>query len=309
LATPDFEQPMRGELLWVYEGLTDYLGVILTTRCGLWTNANFREYIALEAAALDRQQGRSWRPLSDTTDAAQLLYMARAEGESWRRGTDFYEEGDLIWLEADVIIRQQSQGRKSLDDFCKAFYGGQSGAPQVIPYGLEDIINALNGIVPYDWRGFFQQRVYNINTRAPLGGIEGAGWRLAYTNVIPARLKAREASDKYTDMSWSLGVLIKEDGSITDVIPGSPADKAGIGTAMKLIAVNSRRWTPDLLREAVRAAQTDTAPIQLLVENEDYFKTCDVDYHEGEKYPELERDPAKPDVLSQILTPLTPEPP
>jgi predicted metalloprotease with PDZ domain len=306
LATPDFQQPMKGDLLWVYEGLTDYLGLVLAVRSGLWTNENFRQTLALEAARLDQQPGRSWRSLADTTAAAQLLYLARDEGASWRRSTDFYEEGDLIWLEADALIRQQSQGKRTLDDFCKKFHGGKSGPPQVVPYTLEDIITTLNETSPYDWRQFFQARVYSTNPRAPFGGIEAAGWRLGFTNAIPEMLKIAESARKFVDLSFSLGLTLKEDGVIQDVIPGSPADKAGAGAAMKLVAVNGRRWTAEILRAAVKAAKTNSAPIELLVENEEYFVTCKVDYHDGEKYPQLERDASRPDLLAEILKPLTP---
>jgi predicted metalloprotease with PDZ domain len=240
--------------------------------------------------------------------AAQLLYDARKEGSSWRRSVDFYQEGALIWLEADVLIRQQSQGRRSLDDFCKKFYGGPSGPPRVVPYTFDDVVAALNEVAPHDWRQFFQARVYDIEARAPLGGIEGAGWRLVYSNTVPDMLKSAESALKYTDLRFSLGLTIMEGGAVGDVIPGSPADKAGVGAAMKLVAVNGRRWTPDLLRTAVKAAMTNTAPIELLVENEDYFKSCKLDYHEGEKYPWLERDSTKPDLLKEILKPLTPAP-
>jgi len=308
LATPDFEQPMLGELLWVYEGLTDYLGQVLTARCGLWTEEDFRQRLALEAARLDRQPGRGWRPLVDTTVAAQLLYGARKEGSAWRRSVDFYPEGALIWLEADVLIRQQSQGRKSLDDFCQKFYGAPSGPPMVVPYTLDDVVAALNEVAPHDWRQFFQQRVYDVNPRAPLGGIEGAGWRLVYSNTVPDMLKSAESAQKFTDLRFSLGLTITEGGAVQDVIPGSPADKAGVGAAMKLVAVNGRRWTADLLRTAIKAARTNTAPIELLVENEDYFKSCKVEYHDGEAYPRLERDATKPDLLTGILKSRTPAP-
>jgi predicted metalloprotease with PDZ domain len=308
LATADFQQPMQTEMLWVYEGLTDYLGIVLAARCGLWTNENFREYIAAEAGLLDHAPGRNWRTLADTAVAAQLLYDAREEGAAWRRSVDFYDEGDLIWLEADVLIRQQTHGRRSLDDFCRKFYGGQSGPPQVIPYTREDIVAALNEIAPYDWDAFFQKRIYDINPRAPLGGIEGGGWRLTYTNAVPDLQRVREGAHKYTDMRMSLGFLVKEDGGIIDVIPGSPADQAGVGAGMTLVAVNGRRWTPEILRDAVKSAATNTAPLELLVENADYFKTCKLNYHGGEKYAQLERDPAKPDLLSEILKPLTPAP-
>ena len=308
LATPDFQQPMEGELLWVYEGLTTYLGLVLTARCGLWSEETFRQKLALDAARLDRQPGRTWRSLVDTAVAAQLLYDARSEGSAWRRSVDFYPEGALIWLEVDALIRQQSQGHRSLDDFCKKFFGGPSGPPRVVPYTFDDVIAALNEVAPYDWRQFFQTRIYATTPRAPLGGIDGAGWRLVYSNTVPEMLKSAESVQKYTDLRYSLGLTIKEGGAVQDVVSGSPADQAGVGPAMKIVAVNGRRWTPDILRTAIQAASTNSAPIELLVENEDYFKSCKVDYHEGEKYPRLERDPAKPDLLTEILKPLTPAP-
>jgi len=309
LATPDYQQPMDDELLWVYEGLTDYLGKILAARSGLQTNADFREMFAMTAAMLDHRSGRSWRSLADTAVAAQLLYESPTTGIGWRRGTDFYPEGDLIWLEADTIIRQQTHGKRSLDDFCKKFHGGVSGPPQVVSYTYDDVVRTLNEVAAYDWNGFFQKRVYEIAPRAPLGGIENAGWRLAYTNEVPALLKTSEGQRKFTDMSFSLGLTLAENGTVNDVLPGTPADQAGVGADMKLIAVNGRAWTADILRAAVKTAATNSAPIELLVENGDYFKTCRLDYHGGEKYPCLERDPTRPDLLAEIIKPLTPEPP
>ncbi len=308
MATPDFQQPMRDELLWDYEGLTDYLGKVMAARSGLQTNEDFRETFALTAAVLDHRAGRSWRSLADTTVAAQLLYLAPSTGTAWRRGTDFYPEGDLIWLEADTVIRQQTGGKRSLDDFCKKFYGGENGPPKVIPYSYDDVVKALNEIAPYDWRGFFQKRVYEINPQAPLGGIENGGWHLAYTNALPTLLKTREGQRKYTDLSFSIGLNLGSDGNINDVLPGTPAAAAGIGAGMKLVAVNGRVWTADNLRAAVKMAATNSAPVELLVENGDYFKSCRLDYHGGEKYPVLERDTNRPDLLSDIIKPLTPEP-
>ncbi|MGO8839239.1 MAG: M61 family metallopeptidase [Limisphaerales bacterium] len=308
MATPDYEQTVQDELLWDYEGLTDYLGQILAARSGLQTNEDFRETLALTAATLDHRAGRMWRPLADTTVAAQLLCLAPSAGVSWRRGVDFYPEGDLIWLEADTLIRRQTQGQRSLDDFCKKFCGGESGPPRVVPYTYDDVVKALNETAPYDWRGFFQQRVYEINPRAPLGGIENAGWRLAYTNALPALLKTREGQRKYTDLSFSLGLNLGSDGTINDVLPGTPAARAGIGPAMKLVAVNGRAWTADNLRQAIKSAATNSTPIELLIENGDYFKNYRLDYHGGEKYPCLERDTNRPDLLGDIIRPLTPEP-
>ncbi len=308
LATPDYQQPMRDELLWVYEGLTDYYGKVLAARSGLQTNDNFREEIALNAAMLDHRSGRQWRSLADTTVAAQLLYDSPGNGANRRRSVDFYPEGDLIWLEADTIIRRQTQDKKSLDDFCRKFHGGESSAPRVLPYTFDDVVGTLNSIAPFDWKGFFQKRVYEITEHAPLGGIENSGWRLAYTNAVPPLLKIREGQRKYTDVNYSLGFTGASEGGIGDVRPGSAADAAGIIQGMKLIAVNNRSWSEKILRAAVKAAVTNRAAVDLLVKRDDYYQTCKVDYHGGEKYPVLERDAAKPDLLDEILQPLTPEP-
>jgi predicted metalloprotease with PDZ domain len=308
LATPDYQQPMRGELLWVYEGLTDYLGKVLAARSGLTTTTNFQTAIALVAAMLDHRDGRFWRSLADTTVAAQLLYDASSTGTSRRRSVDFYPEGDLIWLEVDTLIRQQTHGQKSLDDFCKKFHGGGNGAPQVVPYNVTEVLTTLNAIAPYDWKNFFQTRVYAVNPRAPLGGINNSGWRLAYTNEIPALLKIREGQRKYTDVNYSLGFTLGTDGSIGDVLPRSPADRVGVVQGMKLIAVNGQSWSAKVLRDALKTAVTNSAPIELLTLRDDFYQTFRVDYHGGEKYPVLQRDPTKPDLLADILKPLTPEP-
>ncbi|HEY7087461.1 MAG TPA: PDZ domain-containing protein [Tepidisphaeraceae bacterium] len=309
LATPDYQQPMQGELLWVYEGLTDYLGLVLAARSGLWTEEQFREDLALTAAGLDIQGGRNWRPLADTAVAAQELYHSPREGRARRRGTDFYPESALIWLEADVIIRQQSQGKKSLDDFCRRFHGGTSGPPQVVPYTLDDVVAALNETLPYDWKQFVKARIYDINPHAPMGGVEGGGWHLVFKDTRPEMLKSMEQKRKFTDMSYSLGFALKEDATIQDVIPNSLADKAGLAAGMQVIAVNGRKFSTEILRDALKAAKKDPAPIELLVDNHDYFKTFKLDYHDGERYPNLERDSAKPDLLSDVIKPLVPPPP
>ena len=308
LATPDYQQPMKTELLWVYEGLTSYLGNVLATRSGLRTNATYRQALALAAAKLDHEPGRNWRSLADTTIAAQLVYNARPEGFALRRGTDFYPEGELLWLEADVLIRQQSHGRRSLDDFCKKFFGVPNTQPKVVTYSLSDLLATLNEVAPYDWRRFFQDRVYATTPHPPLGGIQAGGWRLVYNDKPSDLLKTSESVRKFTDLRYSLGIEIKEGGAIADVVPGSPADKAGLAPSMKLVAVNGRRWTKEILCAAIQSAKTNAAPIELLAENQDFFKTCPVRYRDGEKYPDLERDETKPDLLSEILRPLTPAP-
>jgi predicted metalloprotease with PDZ domain len=304
LATRNYQDPMKGDLLWVYEGLTEYLGRILTARSGLWTPEQYREALAATAAMLDHRTGRTWRPLEDTARSVQILRMQGPQWQSWRRGLDYYPEGELIWLEVDTIIRQQSNGQKSLNDFCRLFHGGESGPPKVVPYTFDDVVKTLNQVTPYDWAGLLQERVNAVKAGAPLGGIERGGWRLVYNDQPNVLIHTDEQLDKYVDASFSLGFTMKEDGEFLDVIQGSPAYLAGIGPGMKLVAVNGRAWDKDVLQDALRASRDRKQPIDLLVENAKFFKTYSVDYHDGIRNPHLERTDAA-DVLGEIVKPLT----
>lgn len=297
-----FDQPMRGELLWVYEGLTQYLGEVLTARTGALTADQYRDALAITAAEMEATRGREWRPLADTAVAAQVLYGARSDWALLRRGVDFYPESDLLWLEADMLIRARTGGKKSLDDFCRLFYGGRSGEPAVVPYAADDVFAALNQITPYDWKKFWTERLQRTAAHAPLEGILASGWTLSWADTPSDIHHAREESSKTTDARFSIGLLVGEDGSIPDMVPDSPAARAGAGPGMRLVAVNGRRFTREILREAIRASKT--TPVELLVENGDYFQTFRLDYSGGERYPRLERAATKPDVLSTIIRPL-----
>lgn len=305
LATPNYQEPMIGDLLWVYEGLTEYLGDLLAERSGLWTADQYREALASTAAALDHRTGRNWRSLEDTARSVQLLRLMGPQWESWRRGLDYYPEGELIWLEVDSIIRQQTHGQRSLDDFCRRFHGGESGPPKVVPYTFDDVVRTLNEIAPYDWAKLLHERVGATSTHAPLGGIEREGWKLVYTDKPNAFIEALEKVVKFGNFSYSLGFTVEKDGELQDVIVDSPAYRAGIGPGMKLVAVNGRKWSPDILHDAIKSAQGSDAPIDLLIENAQFFKTCSVVYHDGEKNPHLEHVASEEDLLDKNLQPLT----
>ncbi len=309
LATPDYQQPMKGELLWVYEGLTQYLGNVLAARSGIWTPEEYREHLAQIAANLDHRPGRLTRPLIDTTIGAQLFYNAPSEWAADRRGTDFYDEGWLIWLDADTLIRRQTNGARSLDDFCQRFHGGQSGAPVVKTYTFEDVVSTLNDVAPYDWRKFLNDRLYSTDFHAPLDGIARGGWRLTYDSTRTQLIKDLEDGRDSIEMGYTLGLRLKSDGMIRDVLSGTPGAKAGLGPGMIITAVNGRGWSSSVLRDEVSAAaKSKTAPLTLLVNNEGAMKTIALDYHGGEQYPHLVRDASKPDLLGQILAPRTSKP-
>jgi predicted metalloprotease with PDZ domain len=305
LATRNYQEPMIGDLLWLYEGLTDYLGNLLAERSGLTSPEQYREALASTAASLDHRSGRSWRPLEDTARSVQSLRMMGSQWSDWRRSLDYYPEGQLIWLEVDAIIRQQTHSKRSLDDFCRGFEGGQSGPPMVVPYTFDDIVRALNDVAPYDWASLLRDRVGSTSTHAPLGGIERDGWKLVYNDHPNAFTMAAEKVWKFEDFSYSLGFTIDKDGKLDDVIVGSPAYQSGLGPGMKLIAVNGRKWTPSVLHAAIKAAQGTAAPIDLLVENAQFFQTYSILYHEGDKNPHLERVSGEPDLVNYLLTPLT----
>jgi predicted metalloprotease with PDZ domain len=242
LATPDFQQPMKGELLWVYEGLTEYLGTILTARSGLLTPAQTREHLAETASELDHRAGRRWRSLQNTANAAQILYFQPPEWGSYRRGVDFYPEAVLIWLEVDATIRKLTGDRKSMDDFCHVFYGGPDGEPVIKTYTFEDLVATLNGIAPYDWTAFFRARLDSTEPGAPLGGITGGGWKLVYNDDPNEILSAGEAGSGSGNFTASIGLRVKHDGTVVDAIPGMPAFEGGLSAYLE----NCRRQRPSI---------------------------------------------------------------
>jgi predicted metalloprotease with PDZ domain len=313
LSTPDFQQPMKGDLLWVYEGLTQYYGEVLSARSGIETDADYREWLAWTAAYLDNWPGRTWRSLEDTAVSAQLLYMVPGEAwRSWRRWVDFYDESWLMWLDADVTIRQLTHGQKSLDDFCRLFHGAPSSPPQLVPYTFDEVVAALNQVAPNDWQKFFHDRLDEITLHPPMGGITGGGWRLVYSDQPNSYIAAMEQSESLVAENFTLGIAVSsldgtKGGELLDVIPGSPAAEVGLAPGMKLLTVNGRAWSPDVLRDAIVGAKGTAEPIILQVDNVGYAQTVRVHYHGGLRYPHLERDSSAPDLLTNTLQPLVPQ--
>jgi predicted metalloprotease with PDZ domain len=300
LATPDYEQPMRTDLLWVYEGLTSYLGDMLAARSGERSAALARDALAQIAADLDHRSGRVWRDLQDTADGVPDMQNAPRAWEDYRRGLDYYDEDVLNWLWADVIIRQQTKGAKSLDDFCKLFHGAPGGPPMVKTYTFDDIVTALNQVAAYDWRTFWTERLRNHGPGAPLGGLEGSGWKLVYDETASELDRAEDHDEKLIEARYSVGLSAGGDGVIRDTIEGMVAAQAGLGPGMKIVAVNGRRFSPEIWHDAVKTAKASPLPIELIIENTDYFRVVKLDYHGGEKYPHLVRDESKPDLLGEI---------
>jgi predicted metalloprotease with PDZ domain len=303
LATKDYNQPLRGDLVWMYEGLTEYLGSVLATRSGMETPELFRERLAYVISHLEYESGRTWRPLADTAISAQILFSAREDYSALRRGIDFYGEGQLVWLEVDTLLRQLSHGTKSIDDFCREFYASGDASPSVNPYTLDDVIAALNRVTPYTWADFFRERVDTVQTGAPVQGVENAGWKLTYDDIRPEYWNTTEDQDRTTDMLPSLGISVKSDGLVADVVIGSPAQRAGVAPGATITSVNGRQFSATVLREEVQGAARNNDPIELIVRNGEHTSTRKADYHGGERYPHLERRNGQPDTLTEIVQP------
>lgn len=305
LLSNNFQEPVQSDLLWAYEGLTRYLDVVLTGRSGLRTPEEVRDYLAWAAGYLEQDRpGRSWRSLQDAAVSVRLLYAASDEWTGWRRGwTDVYDEGALIWLEADGIIRDLTNAQHSLDDFCREFFAVKKRASAVETYTMDDITKTLDKLAHYDWQNFFNERLHSHGPDAPLGGLRRAGWELRYSDTANGYVSLREGLEHRLDATWSIGASVYEDGLVQDVIPGTPAFKAGMAPEMKVTQVNGAKWSLASLRRAIMQAKNPNAPVKLVLQQGRREVRARIDYHEGEKYPHLLRVERKKDMLEEILAP------
>ena len=302
LWTPNFNVPMGDSLLWVYEGGTQYWGYVLAARSGLWGPDQFRQAMAMVAANYDRNRpGFQWRSIEDTTNDPIIAQRAPLPYRSWQMSEEYYSAGQMTWLAVDAKIRALTHDRKSLDDFARAFFGVDDGSFVTRTYTFDDVVNALNGVVKYDWAGFLHGYI-DVRNPPLLGGLEAAGWKLVYTDK-PNDYEKLMSSRYHADISaaFGIGLQVGKDGRIGDVRWNGPAFKAGVGSGETLVAVNGQAFTPDVLTDAVKAAKGGTAPIQLLLKYQDQYKTVPVDYHGGLQYPHLVRIKGAPDYLDQII--------
>jgi len=310
LYQPDFATPQQGALLWVYEGMTQYLGNVLAARSGLKNQEQYREMLAISAAQLDSKVGREWRPTEDTAVAASILRSGSPAWSNWKRGQDYYQEGELLWLDADTLIRKLTDNKKSLDDFLKIFLGlnGDTG-PEIVTYDREELVKDLNQVVPYDWAKFLHDRIDLINPRADLAGIEQGGYRLVYQDkpTKSERTMASTSGPRRAGLNcwYSLGLRLSQDGVISDVRWNGPSDKARLAPGYKILAVNGHIFSNDSLRDAIKAAKGTNDPIHVIVQADTFVSTFDIDYHDGERYPALQRIPGTPAYLDNITTPRT----
>lgn len=301
LTTPNYQVPQWTDLLWVYEGMNQYLGDVLSFRSGIREPRLFPEYLASVYADMDMESGRSTTPLIDLTTGAPYYYTARGSYGSIRRNAnDFYSEGGLVWLDADTIIRQRSRGARSLDTFLQRFTLPAVTGPIVVPYTREQVESLLNAVEPYDWHDFFERYVYRVSTHPPNEEFERAGWRFAYTAKPNEFLTAE---DRGVEGWFSYGADMSEAGTVSDVRADSPAWRAGLSPGMRVLAVDNQRFSVGAWEYAMRRAQHSSAPTSLIVSQTGWFQTLSLDYHGGMRYPHLERIEGTPDMLAAIAAP------
>ena len=300
--TADFNTPMRNSLLWVYEGQTQYWGNVLAARSGMSSKQEALDAMASMAAAYDNRVGRGWRAMQDTVHDPIISARQPQAWNSWQRSEDYYSEGQLIWLDADTLIREQSKGKKSLDDFARAFFGMNDGAwKDPLTYDFEEVVKTLNAVHPHDWATFLRARLDGNGPGAPLDGVTRGGYRLVYSATPSDHTKTEETRRRITDLTYSLGLVLNKDGEFTAVQWEGPAFKAGLADGLKLIAVNGVAYDSDRLKEAITAAKGGKAPIELLVKDGERYRTVPVAYHDGLRYPRFERIAGTPARLDDIL--------
>lgn len=307
LWTPDYRVPMRGSLLWVYEGQTTFWGNVLAARAGLTTKQEALDAIAAAMAGLEATSGRVWRSLADTTADPVIAYSSPKAWIGWQRGKDYYPEGMAVWLEIDAVLRRVSGGTKSIDDFARAFFGDRDGDWGVVTYDLADVTATLHRIEPrHDWQRLITQRLTETGAAAPLNGLAENGYRLTYSDTPSAFIKAGEKQRKRTDLAYSIGLVIGRDGEILNVGWDSAAYKAGLVVGETIVSVDGVAYSGDVLKAAITAAKGDgraaAAPITLIVKQGDRIEERRVDYHAGLRYPQLSKIGTGESGLDRLLT-------
>lgn len=304
LWTPDFRTPMQDSMLWVYEGQTQFWGYVLGARSGMLSKENTLGALAATAAAYGyATPGRTWRPLVDTTNDPIIAERRPQPWRSWQRSEDYYSEGQLIWTDVDRIIREQSGGKRSIDDFARAFFGMNDGDFGELTYGFDDIVRTLNSVQPYDWAAYLKAHVYDIAAKPPLEGLTKGGYDLVFTDTPTNWIKSAESNNKYTDLTYSGGLTVDHDGKVGAVIWDSAAFNAGLTVGSEILAVNSLAFDGDSIKAAITAAKGNSQPIKLLVKDGDRFRTLDLNWHEGLKYPRLVKNMKGPGTLDELLAP------
>ncbi|BDU19606.1 M61 family peptidase [Dyella sp. GSA-30] len=302
LATPSFNVPMQDSLLWVYEGQTQFWGYVMAARSGLWKDDQARDMLAYVAATYEKGRPglQQWRNIQDTTNDPIIAMRRPLPFRNYQMSEDYYSGGQMIWLEVDAKLRELSGNKKSIDDFGKSFFGVKNGEWDVNTYTFEDVVKTLNDIQPFDWAPYLRER---LDGHGPItNGIAAHGWKLVYNDKPSDMVKGVEMRRGSTDLTYSLGVSIGKGGDINDVLWDGPAFKAGLSPGMKLIGVNGKEFSGDALKDAITASAKDKSkPVELLVKNFDEFQTLRIDYHDGLKYPHLERDTGTKDTLSDLL--------
>ncbi|MFL6829866.1 MAG: M61 family metallopeptidase [Sphingomicrobium sp.] len=304
LWTPDYRTPMQDTMLWVYEGQTQFWGYVLGARSGMLSKQDTLDAIAATAATYGvGTPGRRWRPLIDTTNDPIIAERAPQPWRSWQRSEDYYSEGQLIWTDVDRIIRQQSRGRRSIDDFARAFFGVRDRDWGELTYTFEDVVATLNRVQPYDWRGYLQRRVYDVAAQPPLEGITQGGYRLVFTDQPTRWISTAEKRNKNNDLTYSGGFVVGNDGKITSVLWDSAAFNAGIAVGSEVVAVNGRQFDADALKRAIRAAAGNRPAPELLIKDGEVYRTVKLDWHGGLKYPRLEKAGRGAGTLDALLAP------
>lgn len=318
LWTPNYNVPMQNSLLWVYEGMTEFWSPVLSARSGLWDDAFTKDALAWVAAVYgDQRPGRAWRNLQDTTNQPIMAYGRSRAHPTWQRGTDYYSEGTLLWLDVDAQLRALTREKRSIDDFAAKFFGVRDGELGPMTFRFEDLVAGLNEIAPHDWNAFLRSRLDTHGGAVaapvagadwPLTGLARSGWKLVYNDTPSPYVRSLETRNSNVNYTFSLGFTVQRDGArLGEVVWDSPAYRAGLAAGAQLVAVGGKAFDHELLREAISAAARpdSNGQIELLVRVFDDYRTVRIEYRGGLRYPHLERIPGTPDRLGALLKPRT----